>query len=197
MYDYIKGELTELTPTEVVLENNQIGYKILISLQTYSRLKMAESTRLYIYHHIREDIEQLYGFYDKDERALFCNLIEVSGIGPNSARMMLSSLSSDEIRGAIISGDVNKLKSIKGIGLKTAQRLLIELKDKMVKRSSGDDFSGSFTIPQAGKQREEAASALVLLGFSKANVEKVLDLLLKENPTYTLEELIKLSLKRL
>jgi Holliday junction DNA helicase RuvA len=197
MYDYIKGELTELTPTEVVLENNQIGYKILISLQTYSKLKMAESTKLFIYHHLREDNEQLYGFYDKDERSLFTNLIEVSGIGPNSARMMLSSLSSDEIRGAIISGDVNKLKSIKGIGLKTAQRLLIELKDKMVKRGSGDDFSGSFIMPQASRQRDEAASALVLLGFSKANVEKVLDTLLKENPSYSLEELIKLSLKRL
>ncbi|PKO97446.1 MAG: Holliday junction branch migration protein RuvA [Bacteroidetes bacterium HGW-Bacteroidetes-7] len=197
MYDYIKGELTELTPTEVVLENNQIGYKILISLQTYSKLKMAESTKLFIYHHLREDNEQLYGFYDKDERSLFTNLIEVSGIGPNSARMMLSSLSSDEIRGAIISGDVNKLKSIKGIGLKTAQRLLIELKDKMVKRGSGDDFSGSFILPQANRQREEAASALVLLGFSKANVEKVLDTLIKENPSYSLEELIKLSLKRL
>ncbi|HCT95050.1 MAG: Holliday junction DNA helicase RuvA [Bacteroidetes bacterium GWE2_39_28] len=197
MYDYIKGELTELTPTEVVLENNQIGYKILISLQTYSKLKMAESTKLFIYHHLREDNEQLYGFYDKDERSLFTNLIEVSGIGPNSARMMLSSLSSDEIRGAIISGDVNKLKSIKGIGLKTAQRLLIELKDKMVKRGSGDDFSGSFILPQASRQRDEAASALVLLGFSKANVEKVLDTLLKENPSYSLEELIKLSLKRL
>jgi Holliday junction DNA helicase RuvA len=197
MYDYIKGELTELTPTEVVLENNQIGYKILISLQTYSKLKMAESTKLFIYHHLREDNEQLYGFYDKDERSLFSNLIEVSGIGPNSARMMLSSLSSDEIRGAIISGDLNKLKSIKGIGLKTAQRLLIELKDKMVKRGSGDDFSGSFIMPQASRQRDEAASALVLLGFSKANVEKVLDTLLKENPSYSLEELIKLSLKRL
>ena len=197
MYDYIKGELTELTPTEVVLENNQIGYKILISLQTYSKLKMAESTKLFIYHHLREDNEQLYGFYDKDERSLFTNLIEVSGIGPNSARMMLSSLSSDEIRGAIISGDVNKLKSIKGIGLKTAQRLLIELKDKMVKRGLGDDFSGSYILPQANRQKEEAASALVLLGFSKANVEKVLDSLIKENPSYSLEELIKLSLKRL
>ncbi|MDO9557532.1 MAG: Holliday junction branch migration protein RuvA [Coriobacteriia bacterium] len=197
MYDYIKGELTELTPTEVVLENNQIGYKILISLQTYSKLKMAESTKLFIYHHLREDNEQLYGFYDKDERSLFSNLIEVSGIGPNSARMMLSSLSSDEIRGAIISGDVNKLKSIKGIGLKTAQRLLIELKDKMVKRGSGDDFSGTFVLTQANRQRDEASSALVLLGFSKTNVEKVLDTLIKENPSYSLEELIKLSLKRL
>ncbi len=197
MYDYIKGELTEVTPTEVVLENNSIGYKILISLQTYSRLSGSKECKLYIYHHLREDIEQLYGFYDKEERWLFCNLIEVSGIGPNSARMMLSSLSSDEIRGAIISADVNKLKSIKGIGLKTAQRLLIELKDKMVKKSSSDDTAASFILTPQNKVRDEAASALVLLGFTKSNVEKVLDALSRENPSFSLEELIKLSLKRL
>lgn len=197
MYDYIKGELTEVTPTEVVLENNSIGYKILISLQTYSRLLGSKECKLYIYHHLREDIEQLYGFYDKEERWLFCNLIEVSGIGPNSARMMLSSLSSDEIRGAIISADVNKLKSIKGIGLKTAQRLLIELKDKMVKKSSSDDTAASFILTPQNKVRDEAASALVLLGFTKSNVEKVLDALSRENPSFSLEELIKLSLKRL
>ncbi len=196
MFDYIKGEISELSPTEMVIDNNGIGYKLLISLQTYSKLKKGETGKLFIYHHIREDIELLYGFFDKEERVIFTNLIEVSGVGPNTARMMLSSMSSEEIRNSIITGDVNRLKSIKGIGLKTAQRLLIDLKDKMVK-VSGIENETSFSISSAGKLREEASGALVLLGFSKPNVEKVLDSLLKENPSYTLEELIKLSLKRL
>ncbi len=196
MYDYIKGELTELAPTEVVIENNGIGYKILISLQTYSQLKRDSDCKLFIYHHLREDTELLYGFFNKEERSVFCYLIEVSGIGPNTARMMLSSMSSDEIRNAIITGDINRLKSIKGIGLKTAQRMLIELKDKVGKASSGDSLIQS--LPgSTGKHREEAASALILLGFTRSNVDKVLDSLNKENPLFSLEELIKLSLKRL
>ena len=196
MYDYIKGDLIELTPTEIVLDCNGIGFKILISLQTYSDLKQGEKAKLYIHHHVREDTELLFGFSNKDERFMFRNLIDVSGIGPNSARMMLSSLTSDEIRNAIITGDVNKLKSIKGIGLKTAQRLLIELKDKIAKGSSAD-ISASLYPLSDNSRKEEAASALVLLGFTKANVEKVLDLLIRENPSYSLEELIKHSLKKL
>jgi len=196
MFDYIKGEITELSPTEMVIENSGIGYKLLISLQTYSKLKKGENSKLYIHHHLREDVELLYGFFDKEERVIFTNLIEVSGVGPNTARMMLSSMSSEEIRNSIITSDVNRLKSIKGIGLKTAQRLLIDLKDKMVKVSSIDSDSTFGTSP-SGKVREEASGALILLGFSKPNVEKVLDSLLKENPTASLEELIKLSLKRL
>lgn len=196
MFEYIKGELTELSPTEIVVENGGIGYKILISLQTYSKLKRGEMSKLYIYHHIREDIELLFGFFDKEERSIFTHLIGVSGIGPNTARMMLSSMSSDEIRSAIITEDLNKIKSIKGIGLKTAQRVLIDLKDKMVK-ISGQDGVTAFIGGSENKKHEEASSALILLGFSKPNVEKILDVLLKENPSYSLEELIKLSLKRL
>jgi len=197
MYDYIKGSLVELTPTELVLDCNGIGFKILISLQTYSKLKQGEIVKLYIHHHTREDLEQLFGFFDKDERFIFRNLIEVSGIGPNSARMMLSSLTSDEVREAIITGDINKLKSVKGVGLKTAQRLLIDLKDKIAKGSSSSDtFSSIYATVNSG-HKEEATSALILLGFTKANVEKVLDSLLRENPAYTLEELIKLSFKKL
>lgn len=196
MYDYIKGNITELSPTELVLENGGIGYKILISIQTYSCLVANTDCKLYLYHHLREEIELLYGFFDKEERRLFCYLIEVSGIGPNTARMMLSSLTTEELRTAIIIGDINKLKSIKGIGLKTAQRLLIEIKDKISKSSSGE--SSAFIVGLPGtKQREEAYSALLLLGFTKNNVDKVLDSLLKENPTYTLEELIKHALKKL
>lgn len=196
MYEYIKGIVAELNPAEVVLETNNIGYKILISLQTYSRLKLDSEEKLFIYHHLREDSELLYGFSDKEERFIFCLLIEVSGIGPNTARMMLSSMTSDEIRSAIIGGDLNKLKSIKGIGLKTAQRLLIELKDKILKGSSSAS-SPSFIATANSSHREEATTALVLLGFSQNNVDKVVNTLLMEKPDSTLEELIKLALKRL
>nr|MBP6454967.1 Holliday junction branch migration protein RuvA [Bacteroidales bacterium] len=137
-----------------------------------------------------------YGFYDKEERSIFQHLIEVSGIGPNTARMMLSSMTSEEIRNAIITGDINRLKSIKGIGLKTAQRLLIDLKDKIAKGTGAPVITGGITS-FSDSRREEAVSALILLGFGKANVEKVVDGILRGDPVIALEELIKLSLKRL
>ncbi len=196
MYDYIRGVITELAPTEAVLEANSIGYKILISLQTYLKLKPEQTAKLYIYHHIREDTELLFGFFDKQERYLFGLLTGVSGIGPNTARMMLSSLSSEELINAIINSDVNKLKSIKGIGLKTAQRLLIELKDKITK-GEPYDLSSSAILSGNAQIREEATTALVLLGFSRSNVDKATDQILKELPKASLEEVIKLALKRL
>ena len=195
MYDYITGTLVQLTPTDAVVENNGIGYRLEISLQTYTGIQGKTDVRLFIHHHVREDAQLWYGFADQDERAIFIQLIGVSGIGPNTARMMLSSMTSDEIRTAIIGGDVNRIKSIKGIGLKTAQRVIIDLKDKIAKGSS----SGT-GIPLPGAApgcRDEALSALVLLGFNKGAAEKVLNGLLKENAAYSLEELIKLSLKRL
>ncbi len=196
MYEYIKGTLTNVSPTEVVLENGGIGFKILISLQTYSMLKLNSEAKLYIYHHLREDIEALYGFINKEERYIFLNLIEVSGIGPNTARMMLSSMTSEEIRNAIITGDLNKLKAIKGVGVKTAQRLLVELKDKIGKGSPEDINSILFAGEDSAIKRE-ASTALILLGFTKTNVEKVIDLVLKDNQGVSLEELIKQALKRL
>lgn len=195
MYDYIKGQLTEITPTEAVIENNGIGYKLQISLQTYTDIQGFKEIKLYIYHHLREDMELWYGFYKKEERAIFVMLIEVSGIGPNTARMMLSSMTEEEIKNAIIAGDVNRIKSIKGIGLKTAQRVIIELKDKIIK-GGGSSIETLLPGPGSGN-REEALSALVLLGFAKASAEKVLSEVLKENPGCSLEELIKISLKRL
>lgn len=195
MYDYIKGSLVEVSPTEAVVENNGIGYRLQISLQTYADIQSLAHVKLYIHHHLREDIELWYGFYKKEERAMFCMLIEVSGIGPNTARVMLSSMTEEEIKNAIIAGDVNRIKSIKGIGLKTAQRVIIDLKDKIIK---GGNTAVETLLPGAGSaNKEEALSALVLLGFTKAAVEKVLTAILKENPNYSLEELIKLSLKRL
>lgn len=195
MYEYIKGTIAELSPTEVIIESNNLGYKILISLQTYSNLTLGEQCKLYLHHHLREDIELLFGFFDKEERSLFENLIEVSGIGPNTARMMLSSLNTQEITAAILSGDVNKLKSIKGIGLKTAQRLLIDLKDKIGKGSGVS--SGEFIIPGSSPHRQEAVSALIMLGFNKTAVEKIVDIVIKEGPEASIEEIIKRSLKRL
>ena len=195
MIDYIKGNVIELTPTDVVLECYGIGYKILISLQTYEGINGKSDTTVYIHHYLREDEELYYGFATKDERELFRLLIGVSGIGASTARMMLSSLTSDEIRNAILSEDINKIKSIKGIGLKSAQRLILEVKDKVVK-GAGSDNSSLFAA-NVGGITDEATTALVMLGFTKANVNKAVSAVLKEKPTATLEEIIKLALKRL
>lgn len=196
MYSYIKGELTEINPTQAIIENNGIGYELQISLQTFTEIQSLREVMLYIHHHLREDVELWYGFATKEERNIFRMLIEVSGIGPNTARMMLSSMSSTEIKTAIVSGDVNRIKSIKGIGLKTAQRVIIDLKDKISK--GGDDTAANiFAQENKSANMEEALSALVMLGFAKAAADKVLKAVYKENPNYTLEELIKFSLKRL
>ena len=195
MIDYIKGQIIELTPTELILECGGIGYSILISLQTYEKMQLQTQTVAYIHHYIREDEELFYGFATKDERELFRLLIGVSGIGVNSARMMLSSLTSDEIRHAILAEDVNKIKSVKGIGLKSAQRLVLELKDKIVK-GEGADSTILFQADQSGLV-QEATTALTMLGFSKAQIGKVMPAILKENPSAKVEDIIKAALKRL
>ena len=195
MIDYIKGNIAEINPTEVILECYGIGYRILISLQTYEGLNGKSDAKVYIHHYIREDEELYYGFFTKDERELFRLLIGVSGIGASTARMMLSSLTSDEIRNAILAEDINKIKSIKGIGMKSAQRLILELKDKVVK-GGGTENSVLFT-PASNPAADEATTALVMLGFAKANVNKVVNIVLKEKPDASLEEIIKLSLKKL
>lgn len=195
MIDYIKGKIIELTPTYTVVECCGIGYMIQISLQTFSAMENKSDITIYIHHYLREDDEQFYGFASKDERELFRLLIGVSGIGVATAQMMLSSMSSDEIRNAIISEDINRIKSIKGIGLKTAQRLILELKDKIVKGGGAD----SPVIFQSADSAivEEATTALVLLGFTKANVNKAVSAVLKETPDATIEQIIKLALKKL
>lgn len=195
MYEYITGRLVELLPTEAVIENGGFGYSVLISLGTFSQLQKdgEEFVKLYLYHHLREEEEAFFGFYDKNERELFVQLISVSGIGPNSARMMLSSLSADELRAAIIAQDANKLKGIKGIGFKTAQRIILELKDKVV---PGSGSSTTFVAASGDSSvRDEALSALVLLGFAKPAADKALTAVLKQDPTVSLEELIKKALK--
>ena len=195
MIDYIKGTLVELNPTEAIIECNGIGYSALISLQTYEGLNGNKDVKIYIHHYLREDEELYYGFATKDERDLFRLLIGVSGIGASTARMMLSSLTSDEIRNAIIAEDINKIKSIKGIGLKSAQRLILELKDKIVK--GGGSSSTQLFSSASNAAAEEATTALILLGFTKANDNKAVSAVLKEAPGASLEEIIKLALKKL
>ncbi len=195
MYEYLKGIVAELTPTYVVLEvGGGVGYNVNISLQTYASVGSLRELQLWIHHIVREDAELLFGFYDKEEREIFRLLIGVSGIGPNTARMILSSLSSAEIRTAIMQEDVRRLQGVKGIGLKTAQRMVVELKDKVAKTAG---LSGSAAPGIALGVRDEALSALLMLGFAKAPAEKALSALLRQNPDYLLEDLIKAALKHL
>ena len=195
MIDYIKGSVVEILPTEMTLECHGIGYKILISLQSFEELKSLGEATVYIHHYLREDDEQYFGFATKDERELFRLLIGVSGVGAATARMMLSSMSSEELRNAILSEDINRIKSIKGIGLKSAQRLILELKDKITK-GAGSEQSG--ILKQGGNpDAEEATTALVMLGFTKPNVSKAIAAVLKETPEANLEQLIKAALKKL
>ena len=184
MYDYIKGTLEELSPAEAVVECHGIGFKLQISLNTYDRLQGQKEVRLYVHHHLREDEETLYGFCDKEERRIFALLIGVSGIGPNTARMMLSSLTADEVSTAIASGDVNRIKGVKGIGLKTAQKVIIELKDKISKGGADLDLSGG----SSAANTSEACSALVMLGFTKNAVEKTVASIVKKEPGLSLED---------
>jgi len=195
MIDYIKGQIAELVPTELILETGGIGYSILISLQTYEAFRGKAQATAYIHHYIREDEELYYGFATKDERELFRLLIGVSGIGVGSARMMLSTLTDEEIRQAILAEDVNKIKSVKGIGLKSAQRLVLELKDKIVKGAGSD--AGTIFRQDTNATVEEATTALVMLGFTKPNINKVMPAILKENPNARVEDIIKAALKRL
>lgn len=194
MYEYITGSLVEITPTDAIVEACGVGYDLFISLSTFSKLQGAQGkpVKLFTYHLVREDDEALFGFADKAERSVFVHLISVSGVGPGSARMILSAMTADEVKEAVLKGDVNRFKAVKGIGLKTAQRLIIDLKDKIGK--GGGEFSFE-TATVSSPVREEAQGALVMLGFAKPAVEKVLDKLLKEKPDYTVEELIKKALK--
>lgn len=199
MIDYISGTIAELTPTRVVIDNQGIGYGIEISLQTYSRLDTLKEARVFIHHHIQSssDTEAFYGFADKDERALFELLIEVSGIGVNTARMILSSFSADELREAILSENVNAIKSVKGIGLKSAQRLILELKDKIVKGEGASDSPSALLSADRNAAADEATVALQTLGFNKPTIQKALQQILKKNPGAKVEEIIKSALQML
>lgn len=195
MIDYISGKIAELTPTRVVLDNGGIGYAIEISLQTYAALESQKEAKVYIYHHIQSssDVELFYGFSSKDERSIFELLISVSGVGVNTARVILSSFSADELRDAILSENVAAIKSVKGIGLKTAQRMVLELKDKISKGEGA--ASDVLLVSDRNAVAEEAAAALQMLGFSKPNISKAIQKIVSSNPNIKVEELIKQALQ--
>ncbi|MDR0413337.1 MAG: Holliday junction branch migration protein RuvA [Dysgonamonadaceae bacterium] len=192
MLDYIKGEIVERTPASVVVEAGGLGYFIHISLNTYSVLSELKTCKLFVYEVIREDAHQLFGFSDKRERELFLLLISVSGVGANTARMVLSSLAIYELEGIISSGNTSALKTVKGIGSKTAERIILDLKDKIKPR----DFpSGTAAAsPLNSETAKEAVSALVMLGFNLPASQKVVHQIAKENPAFTVEQIIKRAL---
>ena len=193
MITYVSGKLVEKNPSYVVIETGGIGYFIHISLQTYSQLGNNENCKLFTYFSVKEDSQTLYGFKDTTERELFKQLISVSGVGTNTARMMLSSMTSSELVSSIASSNVTSITSIKGIGAKTAQRIILDLKDKILKTTDADS-NNSALINNTIKN--EALSALVVLGFDKKTAEKAIDTILLKEPSITdLEVLIKKSLK--
>jgi len=194
MIDYIKGEITELTPAFVVLETGGIGYFIHITLPTFSVLGEQTSAKLFVYEAIREDAHVLYGFRLQSERHLFLLLISVSGIGANTARVIMSSYTAQEIQEMIASGNVVALNAIKGIGTKTAQRIIVDLKDKIVKGVGGSEFP-NMALNAHAEEKEEAISALVMLGYASAASQKTVDRILKDQPALKVEQLIKLALK--
>ncbi|MBQ6038478.1 MAG: Holliday junction branch migration protein RuvA [Bacteroidaceae bacterium] len=201
MIDYIKGEIAELQPATAVLECYGIGYALSISLNTYSAIQGKKECKLYVYEAVRQDAAQvLYGFCTKQERELFLLLISVSGIGGNTARTILSALSPAELVNCISTENTSILKGVKGLGLKTAQRIIVDLKDKIKNDSiavGGSDFS-TVSVPSSNKQvHDEAVSALTMLGFAIAPSQKVVYSILKAQPNATVEQVIKLALKQL
>ena len=198
MIEYVRGELAELTPALAVIDCNGVGYAANISLNTYAAIQGKKACKLYIHEAIREDAHVLFGFADKQERELFLLLISVSGIGGNTARMILSALSPSELVNVISNENANLMKWVKGIGLKTAQRIIVELKDKLktgtVAASAG---ISSLSSPANAQIQDEAVSALTMLGFPQAASQKVVLAILKEEPDAQVEKVIKLALKRL
>lgn len=199
MIEYLRGELAELTPATAIIDCNGVGYAANISLNTYAAIQGKKICKLFIHEAIREDAHVLFGFADKQERELFLLLISVSGIGGNTARMILSALSPNELINVISNENANLLKSVKGIGLKTAQRIIVELKDKLKTSSVASASMGLSSASSAinVQIQDEAVAALTMLGFPQAASQKVVIAILKEEPTTQVEQVIKLALKRL
>jgi len=191
MYAYLTGKLTEVSPTEVVVENQGIGYHVNITVNTFASIKDLEQVKLYTHLVVREDAHILYGFADERERKLFQLLISVSGVGPNTARLILSSLTTEEAFNAITSGNISVLQSVKGIGGKTAQRIIVDLKDKLMKQEIGIEK----VDVSHNTLKDEALSGLLILGFSKGMAEKALNKVLKQTQIDSVEGLIKEALK--
>ena len=202
MIEFVRGTLDELTPATAVIDCNGVGYLLNISLNTFSAIQGKKDAKLYVYEAIREDAYVLYGFATKSERELFLLLISVSGIGGNSARMILSAFTPAELCDTITTENDKVLKGVKGIGLKTAQRIIVELKDKVGNIANANGIcttasADSAVSSKTKETREEAVSALTMLGFAPAPTSKAVNELLKENPDYTVQEVIKMALKML
>ena len=197
MYEYISGLLVELAPTYAVLDAGGVGYYINISLQTYAAIEGQKSSRLYVHFVVREDAQLLYGFATKVERELFRHLISVSGVGGNTARMILSTYSSDELRNIISTGNAVLLKNVKGLGLKTAQKIIVELSGKMLELGADRDVAPVVAGNQSNAVLDETLAALVMLGFQKGASEKVVKALLKEDPNIQVEDAVRLALRRM
>ena len=199
MIEYIRGELTELTPALATIEAAGVGYGLNISLNTYSAVQGKREAKLYVYEAIREDAHVLYGFYNKKEREMFELLITVSGVGTNTARMMLSSMTVGELCNVISTGNAKLMQSIKGIGKMTAQRIIVDLRDKIVALGIADEIpaGGSVQAPVDTAVRDEAVAALTMLGFAPAPTQKVVIQILQAEPTLPVEQVVKLALKQI
>ena len=195
MISFIKGKKLEIDPTKIIIDVNGIGYELKISLRTYSEIKEHSVVNLFTHLQVKEDSHTLFGFYDKSERKTFLSLLSISGVGPSTAIMILSSLSSSELNSAIISSDVLTIKSVKGIGLKTAERIILELKDKILKNLNQKN-SNNFLVERDNTIKNEALSALSSLGISKNVVNNHIDRVLDSNNNISLEDLIREVLKR-
>ena len=197
MYEYISGKVAEATPAYAVIEAAGVGYFINISLHTYSEIEHLDEARLYVHFIVREDQQQLFGFYTKLERELFRQLISVSGVGGNTARMILSTYTSKELQYIIATENAVLLKNVKGLGLKTAQKIIVELSGKMLELGASDMMLTQSPLDKRSAVYDEALAALSMLGFQKGASDKVLTAIFKENPTMAVEEAVRTALKRL
>ena len=200
MIEYIKGELTEVTPAYAVVEAHGVGYGLNISLNTYSGIQNKKEVKLYAFESIREDAHVLFGFASKQERKMFLLLITVSGVGANTARMILSAMSAAELCNVISTGNEKMLKTVKGIGLRTAQRIIVDLKDKIATSAIAEEMPAGIVVQAAAvnnEVRDEAIGALTMLGFAPAPSAKVVSAILSDNPQLPVEQVVKLALKQI